>query len=111
MENEKLHPVKIDSQNIKTNYQLGVQVAELRYDQLCEFLIGFADSTRKQADGDRVKGRIMLSDKLNESTDILEKVILKFSEIMELCDKHLTDEYNLHPKSFLADELIISKRK
>lgn len=106
MSNIKCHPVKIEN-TPESNYELGKALSHLRYDQIVEIFAGFMDETKEQEKKDRAVGRDRLADMLSVAATQAENVGLHFAIITDYCHLHLVHEYDVCPKSKIAEDWAI----
>jgi uncharacterized protein YydD (DUF2326 family) len=68
---------------------LSERVHRMRYDKVDEFYRYTAAELRKQAEGDRSKGRSQLAALLEETADITEQQRERFARIWTLCKPYM----------------------
>lgn len=71
---------------------LAQQVSAMRYDLVIEFYEHSVAELRRQAAGDRVKGRTQTAAALEESADELEKFIIKMQRVWRICEPYMKKE-------------------
>ena len=67
------------------------RIHRLRYDKVAEFYQNSATELRRQAEGDRERGRKQLAALLEESASTAKDQHERFAAIWELCEPHMTE--------------------
>ncbi len=74
--------------------ELAEAVLRLRYDKVEEFFQHCVTELRRQADGDRKRGRRQLAKMLDAAAKIAKQQRVQFSRIFALCKPYMTSELN-----------------
>ncbi|MFA5382658.1 MAG: hypothetical protein WC356_05795 [Candidatus Micrarchaeia archaeon] len=86
----KKHPTSVSG--YKDNKELGKDIAKMRYDKMVEVLIGIAEDIKRQQETDRERGRMKLSNSLNEFHEKLIDAIESGQKVWEICKPFMKDE-------------------
>ncbi len=87
----KKHPTTIEGFD-GTIEALAQRVGRMRYDKVAEFLDYFGKELKRQANGDRQRGRVKLADILDEMTETVKGLRFKMERIFALCKPFMKDE-------------------
>lgn len=67
---------------------LAVDIANLRYDALQDFLLSLAEKLEKDAEADRTRGRPVLSSRLEAASRNVEDAARAIALAWKICKKH-----------------------
>lgn len=92
------HPTRVTREQIASSMELGTAVAKLRYDQQPSFLRAWAKEAKRQARGDKERGRVQLATALDGAAAKAEELAVLYSDILALCRPHMKEEFDVIPE-------------
>lgn len=88
---KKKHPVEVIGYS-GSFQELSEAILRMRYDKVDEFFQCCVTELRRQAEGDRKRGRGNLATRLDEAASTARQQQEQFSKIFILCKPHMSDE-------------------
>ncbi|MFH1064521.1 MAG: hypothetical protein V1729_05550 [Candidatus Woesearchaeota archaeon] len=75
-----------------TLQELAQSIGNMRYDSVAEFIQYLSEDLKRQAEGDRNRGRPKLASKLEMTAEQLSQAKQKMDEIWTLCKPYMMDK-------------------
>ncbi|MBI2109229.1 MAG: hypothetical protein HYT93_03585 [Parcubacteria group bacterium] len=82
------HPTYIEGWN-GTLEELAQVILRMRYDKVMEFFGHCVAETERQSEGDKARGRLLLSKRLKEAAHVTKILQKQFWSIWKLCQPHM----------------------
>ncbi|SRR3989339_813908 len=95
----KFHPTQISASLLNSNALLGQAIALLRYDQQPAILRALSREIRRQAEGDRKRGRVKLATLLLRAQAQAEMLAETYEEILVLSRPYMKEEFAVTPEA------------